>query len=458
MNPANKYHLIGIGGIGMSGIARLMRARGIAVSGSDAKQSSATDELAALGCRICIGHTAANLADADEVIYSSAIRGDNAEMAEAGRRGIPVRRRAEALAQLMEDKKVITVSGAHGKTTTSSLVSHMLITAGLSPTVAVGGIFKNIGNNVYTGSGEYFVAEADESDGTFLCYRPTYSIITNIDREHLDYYHDFNALLDAFRRFMGQTDPKGCLFTCGQDPHLRKLLSTYRGGRAVQYGFDQELEMHAGSIRFKGLSSEFDCFRRGEFLARFRLNLGGSHNVSNALGVIALGMEMGIGIGTIAKALESYQGAGRRLDVKLRSERWTVVDDYAHHPTEIRATLAALAQMECGRRIIVFQTHRYTRTKLLLEEFGACFAQADQVIITDIYAASETPIEGVNAGLIVEKIRQNFPGKPVAYAARGTLTESVLASLEPRDLVATLGAGDITRVSDEIAAQLSKRE
>jgi len=457
MNTDKKYHLIGIGGIGMSGIARLMRARGIAVSGSDAKRSAATDELASLGCGICIGHAAANVSGADEVIYSSAIRADNPEMAEAARRGIPVRRRAEALAQLMEDKKVITVSGAHGKTTTSSLVSHMLITAGLSPTVAVGGIFKNIGNNVYSGSGDYFVAEADESDGTFLCYHPTYSIITNIDREHLDYYHDFNALLDAFRRFMEQTEPKGCLFCCGQDPHLRKLLSTYKG-RAVLYGFDEELEMRAASIRIKELSSEFDCFRRGEFLARFRLNLGGSHNVSNALAVVALGMEMGIGIGTIGKALESYQGAGRRLDVKLRTARWIVVDDYAHHPTEIRATLGALAQMECARRIIVFQPHRYTRTKLLLDEFGACFAQADKVIITDIYAASEAPIEGVKAELIVEAIRRNSPGMVVEYVPRDKLVDAVLAQVKPRDLVATLGAGDITRVSDEVAAQLSKRD
>ncbi len=451
-----KYHLIGIGGIGMSGIARLMAGRGCGVSGSDVKASRMTEELAALGCRICIGHRAENLGDCDEVIYSSAIRDDNPEMAEAKRRGLPLRKRAEALAGLMGDKKAVTVTGAHGKTTTSSLISHLLITAGLSPTVAVGGIIKNTGNNACAGKGEFFVAEADESDGSFLCYRPTYSVITNIDREHLDHYGDFGRLLDSFRVFINQTAPGGCLFCCGQDANLMRLLAGYHG-KTVLYGFDDTFDVYASSIRLRELSSEFDCYRRGELLARFKLNLGGSHNVCNALAVIALGMELGIGIGTIARALETYQGSGRRLEVKLRTAKWTVVDDYAHHPTEIRATLAALSQMDCKRRIILFQPHRYTRTRLLLEEFGTCFALADELFITDIYAASETPIEGVDAGLVVEKVRQNFPGKKVEYVRKEDLCEAVLSRVEPRDLVATLGAGDITRISDEIASRLQKQ-
>ncbi|MGE5308446.1 MAG: UDP-N-acetylmuramate--L-alanine ligase [Deltaproteobacteria bacterium] len=455
MNKIRKYHLIGIGGIGMSGIARLMRARGMAVSGSDVRQSRSTDELASLGCRICIGHSASNLGDADEVIYSSAIKEDNPEMREARRRGVPVRKRAEALAELMGDKKVITVAGAHGKTTTSSLVSHMLITAGLSPTIAVGGILKNIGNNVREGDGDFFVAEADESDGTFLCYRPTYSIITNIDREHLDYYKDFPSLLEAFGRFIQQTEPKGCLF-CGQDQNLVKLMASCRG-RSMIFGFSPELDIYASSLRFKGLTSEFDCYRKGEFLARFKLSLGGSHNVSNSLAVIALGMELGIGIGTIGQALATYQGAGRRLDVKLRTDKWTVVDDYGHHPTEIRATLNALSQVESGRRIVVFQPHRYTRTKLLLDEFSGCFAQADHVIITDIYAASEPPIEGITGEFLAGKVRAASPGKTVEYVPRDRLRAHVLGLVRPKDLVATMGAGDITKVSDEIAEELKKQ-
>lgn len=450
------YHLIGIGGIGMSGIARLLADKGFTVSGSDVKRSKLTEELERAGCRIYIGHAAENIAGADEVIFSSAIKQDNPEFSEARRRGIVLKRRAEALAQLMADKTVVTVTGAHGKTTTSSLVSHLLMTANLAPTIAVGGILKNIGNNFCSGKGEYFVAEADESDGTFLCYHPAYSIITNIDREHLDYYGDFSRLLDSFGIFMRQTAPSGCLFCCGQDAHLRKLLAAYPG-KSVLYGFDDEFEVYASSIRLKDLSSEFDCYRRGQFLARFKLNLGGSHNVCNALAVIALGMELGIGIGTIAKALETYQGSGRRLEVKLRTANWTVVDDYAHHPTEIKATLNALQQMECGRRVIVFQPHRYSRTKLLLEEFGTCFAAADRLVITDIYPASEPPIEGVNAELVVETIRRNFPDKTVEYVRKDMVAAKVLEMAEPHDLIATLGAGDITRISDEISAQLEKR-
>jgi UDP-N-acetylmuramate--alanine ligase len=451
-----KYHLIGIGGIGMSGIARLLAGKGARVSGSDARQSRTTDELAALGCQIDIGHRAGNVGDCDEVIFSSAIREDNPEMREARRRGIAVRRRAEALAELMGDKKVITVSGAHGKTTTSSLVSHLLMSADLSPTVVVGGIVKNFGNNVCSGKGEFFVAEADESDGSFLCYRPTYSIITNIDREHLDFYGDFSRLLEAFGVFMKQTSSAGCLFCCGHDAYLGKLLASCKR-RSVVYGFDAGFEVHACSIRLKDLSSEFDCYRRGQLLGRFKLNLGGSHNVCNSLAVIALGMELGIGIGTIARALETYQGTGRRLEIKLRTADWTVIDDYAHHPTEIKATLNALSQIECKRRVIVFQPHRYSRTKLLLEEFGSCFAAADRVIITDIYAASEQPIEGISAELIVEKIIRNFPDKMVEYVSKDKLCERVLATVEPKDLIATLGAGDITKISDEIAAKLEKR-
>lgn len=448
--------MIGIGGIGMSGIARLLIDKGCAVSGSDVKASAITDDLARRGCRIFIGHDGRNLGSAQEVIFSSAIKEDNPEFREAAARGIILKKRGAALAELMADKTVITVTGAHGKTTTSSLVSHLLMTAGLSPTIAVGGILKNIGNNVCSGSGDYFVAEADESDGSFLCYRPAYSIITNIDREHLDYYRDFSNLLDSFRKFIGQTAPGGCCFCCGHDAYLPALLAGHMG-RSVLYGFDEGFEVYASSIRMKGLSSEFDCYRRGQFLSRFKLNLGGSHNVSNALAVIALGMELGIAIGAIAAALESYQGAGRRLEIKLRSSLWTVIDDYAHHPTEIRATLNALEQMECGRRIIVFQPHRYSRTKLLLDDFTACFSAADRVIITDIYAASEPPIEGISGAVVAERIRARFPGMQVEYIPKERLSGHVLAIVEPHDLVATLGAGDITRISDEIAAGLEKR-
>jgi len=451
-----RYHFIGIGGIGMSGIARLLLHRGFSVSGSDLKNTPITDELASAGARIFIGHNAENVSGASQVVYSSAIGPDNPEIAQAKVSGIPLIKRAEALSLLMKDKTVITVSGSHGKTTTTSLVSCLLLEAGLEPTVAVGGIIKNIGVNARFGRGDFFVAEADESDGSFLYYRPDYSIITNIDREHLDYYGSFEKELEAFAEFMQRTPARGCLICCGDDPNLRLLLKDSKL-KHIFFGLGRDNDIYAGQVVFKGLSSEFDCFYRDLLIGRFELALGGEHNISNALSVVALGLELGIDIAVMKITLSSYKGAGRRLEVKFQGGGVTVVDDYAHHPSEIRATLEAAKKLSPKRMIVVFQPHRYSRTKLLLDDFAGAFDAADHLVITDIYPAGEIPLEGVSAKSIFDKIKVRSAQKNIFYLTIDKIEPHILAMLEPGDLVMTLGAGDITKVGDELAENLKRQ-
>ncbi|MDD4941602.1 MAG: UDP-N-acetylmuramate--L-alanine ligase [Candidatus Omnitrophica bacterium] len=450
-----RYHFIGIGGIGMSGIARLLLGAGCRVSGSDAKENAMTKLLAKQGARVFIGHDARNVPDADYVVYSSAVKEDNPEIREARRRGIPVIQRAEALAQLMRDKKVICIAGSHGKTTTTSLAAHMLLEAGLSPTVVIGGNLKNIDANAAAGAGEFFCAEADESDGSFLHYSPLYSVITNIDREHLDHYRTFDAVIAAYGEFMNRRRPEGCLFCCGDDENLVRLCRSSKR-RHVLFGFGEACGMTARNIRIEGLSSVFDCVYEGAPAGSFHLSAGGLHNISNALAVIALGIELKIDAGTIGRALATFQGAGRRLDIKWHDKDCMIIDDYAHHPTEIRATLAAVRHLSCKRLVAVFQPHRYSRTKLLLDDFARCFGDADRVVLTDIYPASEPPVPGVDAGLVASAIRGYAPDKPVDVVPKHELMGYVRRIITSGDIVLMLGAGDITRISDELAVELSR--
>jgi len=444
------YHLVGIGGIGMSGIAKLLLQRGMKVSGSDLKEGRVTQELRRLGAAVFLGHLSDNVDGADLVIYSSAIKDDNPELRQARALGIPVLRRAEALARLMKNKTVITVTGSHGKTTTASLVSYLLLRAGFSPTVAVGGILKNIDNNAYIGEGEFFVAEADESDGSFLYYQPKYSIITNIDYEHLDYYRTFDNALHSFKEFLDKTIDSGVAFCCGDDDNLKDLLRGYKG-RYVSFGLKEGAGIYPLNIKIDGLSSEFECFYKNRLLGKFRLNLGGKHNISNALAVIAVGLELGISLETIKKALAGYQGVGRRLEIKFRAKDYILIDDYAHHPTEIRATLAAVKEIKKERILAVFQPHRYSRTKLLLDEFSRSFDLADLLIITDIYPANESPIAGVCARMICDRIKERAPDKEVIFLPKDQIISYILGVLRPGDLVITLGAGDIIKNCDELA-------
>jgi len=450
------YYFIGIGGIGMSGIAQLMLGRGERVSGSDLKESRATRELRELGAQIHIGHRPENIKGADLVVYSSAIEEDNPEMLEARKRGITLMKRAEALARLMQDKTVITVSGSHGKTTTTSLVSYLLIEAGLSPTVAIGGILKNIDNNAYLGRGKYFVAEADESDGSFLYYNPTYSILTNIDHEHLDYYINFDVEVSAFGKFVEKTAKNGCVFACSDDKNLYRIINDYKG-RKVTFGLNRPADIFPRNIKLDGLRSEFDCIYKGQSIGRFNLALGGAHNISNALSVIALGLELGVDLSFIRKTLEQYKGAGRRLEVKFNGKDIMIIDDYAHHPTEIMATLSAIKNLKHKRIICAFQPHRYTRTKLLLNEFVTSFNDVDHIIITDIYPASEPPIEGITGELLYNKIKDYYKYKKVIFLPRNEIKDYVLNQLMAGDIFLTLGAGDIIKVNDELVEEFKRQ-
>ncbi len=447
------YHFIGIGGIGMSGIAQLLLKSGFMVSGSDLKENRITQELTRLGAKVFINHSASNITKQDIVVYSSAIKDDNPEICQAKILGLPLLRRAEVLASLMRQKTAITVAGSHGKTTTTSLISYMLIKAGLCPTVAIGGVLKNIDTNACLGNGKFFVAEADESDGSFLYYEPDYSIITNIDREHLDYYHNFDNELQAFKSFINRTRDAGCVFACSDDANLVKLFTDYKG-KHLFFGIDNPKDIYAKNISFTDLSSDFDCFFKEKFVFRFHLALGGKHNISNALAVIGLGLELGIELEHIRRSLEEYKGAGRRLDVKFRNEQYLVIDDYAHHPTEIKATLSAIMNLKAKRKIVIFQPHRYSRTQLLLDEFAGSFNQADYLIITDIYAASEQPIDGVNAQALLKKIKERSANKEVIYLPKEEIVQHIKKIISCGDLVITLGAGDILKVSDALAEEL----
>jgi UDP-N-acetylmuramate--alanine ligase len=449
-----RYHFIGIGGIGMSGIARLYRSRGFPVSGSDLKETEITRQLRSCGMEVFIGHRAQNLGAAQRVVYSAAIRDDNPEMQAARQKGIPLLRRAQALAELMAGKNVITVTGSHGKTTTSSLISYLLLEAGLNPTAAIGGIVRNIDSNACAGDGEFFVAEADESDGSFLYYRPRYSVITNIDREHLDYYGDFRREVELFREFISYTEEGGCVFACSDDANLKEIAAAC-GRRHVLFGLRDGAALCARNIRLQGLSSEFDCFYRGRPIARFCLALGGEHNVSNALAVIGIGLELGISPEVIKKALSGYRGAGRRLEVKLRREDGlTVIDDYAHHPAEIRATLAAAAHLAHRRVIAAFQPHRYTRTALLMDDFARSFDAVDCLVLSEVYPASEFPIAGASSAELLRRIKARLPQKQALLLPKEEIAGYLAGVIGPEDLVLILGAGDIAKVSDELVQML----
>ncbi|MEI6631699.1 MAG: UDP-N-acetylmuramate--L-alanine ligase [bacterium] len=450
------YHLIGIGGIGMSGIAQLLLSRGFKVSGSDLKDNMIVNELVKSGAKVFIGHSQANVKGADVVVYSSAISENNPELLEAKRQGMEVIKRAQALASLMQEAIVITVTGSHGKTTTASLASYLLLEAGLRPTLAVGGILRNIESNASLGDGRFFVAEADESDGSFLYYQPKYSIITNVDYEHLDYYKSFENALNAFREFLKRTRSDGCVFACSDDANLKEMVSDYRNNYLL-FGLQEGAHIYPRNIEIKGLSSEFDCFYKDKFVDRFVLSLAGLHNISNALSVIALGLELGISLDCIKKALLGYKGAKRRLEVKFKDKDYLLIDDYAHHPTEIRASLAALKNLKAERLIVIFQPHRFSRTKLLLEEFGKSFSLADYVVITDIYPAAEPMIEGVTGRLVCDKIKSFDPHKEAVFIPKEEIVRHLFNLIKPGDLVVTMGAGDIVKISDEMVEALKRQ-
>jgi UDP-N-acetylmuramate--alanine ligase len=448
-----KIHFVGIGGIGMSGIAEVLLNLGYAVSGSDLKESDTTRRLGALGGRIASGHAAANLADVDVVVISSAVRRDNPEVVEARRRKIPVIPRAEMLAELMRLKYGVAIAGTHGKTTTTSLAAHLLAHAGLDPTAVVGGKVNTFGSNAKLGRGDYMVVEADESDGSFLRIPPTIAIVTNVDPEHLDHWKTPEGLRRGFLDFVNRVPFYGLAIVCHDHPGVQSLLPEVEC-RYVTYGESHQADYRADGIEVDGHSVRFDALRRTEPLGRFELQMVGRHNALNALAVVALGDEMGIPPDAIRAGLASFGGVQRRFTVRGEAAGVTVVDDYGHHPAEVKATLLG-AREAFGRRVVcVFQPHRFTRTRDLMKEFATAFNDADVLLLTDIYAAGEDPVPGATAAALAEAIRA-CGHRDVTLVPRPELARAARARVRRGDIVLTLGAGDVTQVGPELLGLLA---
>ena len=449
-------HFVGIGGIGMSGIAEVLVNLGYQVSGSDLQETDLTQRLASMGARVFYGHRQSNLHDADVVVTSTAVKADNPEVLEAHYRSIPVIPRAEMLAELLKMKFSIAVSGMHGKTTTTSMIATLLAHGGLDPTVVIGGKLASIGSNARLGNGEVIVAEADESDGSFLKLGPSIAVITNIDREHLDYYRGIQDIKEAFLKFANLVPFYGSTILCMDDEHVRDILPGIKR-RTITYGITRAADYQARNISSAGASSRYDIYYRGEKLGEIQLSVPGLFNVYNSMAAVAVGRELDMDCSTIHEGLKTFVGVHRRLEVKGRVKDITVVDDYGHHPTEIVATLAAAKQVWKDRLIVVFQPHRYTRTRALFKEFLTAFYDADVLVIMDIYAASEAPIEGVNSQNLFEGI-QNKGHKHVKYlAGPDRVVDYLLEMARPGDVIITQGAGNVWRVGEEFLKKAKEK-
>ncbi|OGQ06812.1 MAG: UDP-N-acetylmuramate--L-alanine ligase [Deltaproteobacteria bacterium RIFCSPLOWO2_12_FULL_40_28] len=457
MYKKQKIHFVGIGGVGMSGIAEVLLNLGYPVSGSDLKQSKYTQRLKKLGARIYIGHRRSNLKEVSVVVMSTAVKSDNPELLEAHARQVPVIRRAQMLAQLMRFSKYgIAVAGTHGKTTTTSLIASMLYHGGLDPTVIIGGKVNSFRSNARLGRGEFMVAESDESDGSFLILDPAIAIITNIDREHMDYYKNFEGVKKAYLEFAKKVPFYGVVICCVDHPVVSELISQL-DERLITYGTVAKADLMAKNITFHGALTTYDLYTHGVFETEVTLNLTGEHNVANSLAAIAIAKEVGITQKKWLDALKSFQGIERRCQVLLQNSDITVIDDYGHHPQEIKATIAAIRGSYAGRLVVFFQPHRYTRTKDLFSQFKSSFDGANVLVLTDIYAASEKPIPGVNAKKLVKAIHQDK--KNVYYFPKNKkISDEVIKLLRKGDILLTLGAGDITKYGKECAQKLKKME
>lgn len=437
---------MGIGGAGMSGIAEVLANLGFQVSGSDLVESEATRRLRRRRIRIFLGHSPENLGSCQAVVYSSAVSPDNPEVAEARRRRLPVLPRAEMLAELMRLKRAVCIAGTHGKTTTTSLTAWVLAAGGLDPTAVIGGRFANLRGGVRHGRGLYFVAEADESDGSFLLYSPSIAVITNIDDDHLDHYGTPEKIADAFVRFANRVPFYGCVIADGEDPGFQAVRSRLRR-RVVTYGLNSG-DLVARRMRLSPGGSSFEAEWEGRPLGPARLSVPGEHNVRNALAATAVGLLLGVSFGKIRRALATFRGVKRRLEKIGEAGGVAFLDDYGHHPTEIRAALAAVRRMFPGRRLwVLFQPHRYSRTQLLAEKFGSCFEEADGVEVLPIYPAGEKEIPGVSHRLIEEAIRSRSPQR-LLTSSNGE--PAVPARLKPGDVLLTLGAGDVWKIGRRI--------
>jgi len=457
-----RVHLVGVGGIHMSGIAQVLRARGHSVSGSDLYLTPLTEKLEAMGVTVSRGHDAANVGEAELVVYTSAAHEDNPEIIEARRRGLPTIKRAQMVARLMEGKRSIAIAGSHGKTTTSSLIAFMLWQAGRSPTFMVGGEMVGLETNAMPGEGPDFVVEADEFDAAFLNYHPDIALVTNVEPDHLDIYGSFERLKDTFRQFLSQIKPNGYIVACRDDPALQAILRETAGDdvnlpvHVVSYGLDPSSEWLAEGISSKGVDGYTFVVKCGkQVYATFETRLPGIHNVSNALGAIAVGSILGLPLEAMRRSVAEFRGVKRRFQPVGEAGGVTVMDDYAHHPTEVRATLAAARDRFPGRRLVcLFQPHTYSRTRYLLDGFRTCFADCDVLLIAETYAAREEPSAGMSAEELAREVRQ-----PRARYA-GDLAQSAAAAAEllaPGDVFFTVGAGDVEKVGPMVLEALKSR-
>jgi UDP-N-acetylmuramate--alanine ligase len=443
----------------MSGIAEVLVNLGFRVSGSDQKRSNVTDRLQLMGVEFAEGHNGKNVGDAQVVVRSTAVRDDNPEIVEAHRRSIPVIPRAEMLAELMRLKPhSVAVAGSHGKTTTTSMVATVLGHAGLDPTIVVGGVVGAFGSNAHLGTSDLMVVEADESDRSFLMLTPTIAVVTNIDREHMDYYHDMDDVRTCFTNFVNKVPFYGASVLCLDDPNVQAIIPHIER-RRMTYGLSAQADISAHGIRYdQSFGSNFRVWRGGNDVGEINLRVPGLHNIYNSLAAIAVGLELEVPFAQIAEALRSFPGAGRRFQYKGEVGGVLVIDDYGHHPTEIKATLAAAKIGSGGRRIVVlFQPHRYSRTNDLMEEFARSFNNADTLFVTDIYAASEEPIEGVTAEALTDAVKR-FGHKDTRYIGSIDNGAATLRDfVQPGDVVLTLGAGTVSRVSEQLLTLLHER-
>ena len=444
-----KVHFIGIGGAGMSALAQILLEKGYEVSGSDMKDSAMTGILRDLGAKVFIGHRAENVRGAEAIVVSSAIREENPEVAEAARLGLKRLHRSDVNAFLINNSKGIAVAGAHGKTTTTSMIGVSLDYEGVSPSIIIGGEVDYLGSNAKLGKSEYLVSEADESDGTFLKYYPYIGVVTNIENDHMDHYGTMENIIKAFHQFLSQIRRDGWAVVCADNEHIRNIIGDIKCNIAT-YGIDHEADYMAADIEASSSFTAFDVIHKGENLGRVRLNVPGLHNVLNALACVVTGIVLGMSLSQMAEGLTMFNGAKRRFQTKGRINDIWVVDDYAHHPTEIATTIKAARQTKPKRLVCAFQPHRYSRTQLLQKEYGSCFAGVDLLVLTDVYSAGEDPIPGVDGELLVNEVKRQTGQETVYIQEKKQIAAYLKSIAQPGDLIMTMGAGDIVKCGEEL--------
>lgn len=458
LQDIKKIHFVGIGGAGMSAVARVLIEKRFVVSGSDLHKSQTACQLEKMGAKIFVGHHQDNITGVDAVVVSTAIPANNPEVTAAREKGIRVFHRADIVAALMLESQGIAVAGAHGKTTTTSMIAVMLEQAKLDPTVIIGGEVEYLGGNAKSGSGKYLVAEADESDGSFLKFSPQIAVITNIENDHMDFYKTMDNILHTFKKFLHKLPQEtGIGILCFDNDHVREIAKSLER-KYISYAIDHDADYVARNIRHQGALIRYDVYQGNQHLGTIRLNIPGRHNVANSLAAVVTGLSIGLPFQRIVDGLALFQGAKRRFQTKARLNGVWIVDDYAHHPTEINATLQAARQTEPQRLICVFQPHRYSRTKLLRKEFGGAFSPADLLVLTDVYSAGEAPIPGISGELIKEEVENQTNKKVIYISDKGKIARYLSEIVEPGDLVMTMGAGNIYQAGEELVEILMQKQ